>query len=60
LARDFADAGLINIGHDQPESRIYNRKLRLVTDPRGQTFRPELEHGVPEPPKSARQAHSTI
>jgi vitamin B12/bleomycin/antimicrobial peptide transport system ATP-binding/permease protein len=59
LAREFADAGLINIGHDQPESRIYNRKLRLVTDPRGQTFRPEREHGVPEPPKPAREAHST-
>jgi hypothetical protein len=53
---EFADVGIINIGHDQPEGGIYVRKLQLVMDPLGQTFRPASEHGIPEPPESARKA----
>jgi ABC-type uncharacterized transport system fused permease/ATPase subunit len=56
LAGALADVGIINIGHDQPESGVYHRRLHLVTDPLGQTFRPAQEHGIPEAPKSAREA----
>jgi putative ATP-binding cassette transporter len=55
---EFADIGFINIGHDQPESGIYVRKLHLVVDPRGVTFEPARAHGLPEPPDSAREALS--
>jgi vitamin B12/bleomycin/antimicrobial peptide transport system ATP-binding/permease protein len=58
LAREFADIGLINIGHDLPETGAYHRKLHLVTDPLGQTFRPAQDHGIREPPKSTRVALS--
>ncbi len=59
FADELTDVGLINIGHDLPESGIYHRKLHLVTDPLGQTFRPDREHGIPEPPpKPAREALS--
>ena len=55
---EFADVGIINIGHDLPESGIYVRKLHLVMDPLGLTFKPAREHGIPEPPSSAREALS--
>jgi putative ATP-binding cassette transporter len=58
IAGELADVGLINIGQDLPESGIYHRQLHLVTDPLGQTFRPDGEHGIREPPKSAREALS--
>ena len=58
FAHEFADVGIINIGHDQPETGIYHRKLHLVTDPLGLTFKPAQEHGIPEPPKSPREALS--
>src|SRR5271166_6306088 len=54
---EFADVGIINIGHDQPESGVYVRKLHLVMDPQGPTFEPE--GGIPEPPESPREALST-
>jgi hypothetical protein len=50
--------GLINIGHDQPESGFYPRKLRLIVDPAGQKFEPEREHGIGEPPKSPKESLS--
>jgi vitamin B12/bleomycin/antimicrobial peptide transport system ATP-binding/permease protein len=50
--------GLINIGHDQPETGFYPRKLHLVMDPGGQKFEPEQEHGIPEPPKSPAESLS--
>jgi hypothetical protein len=56
LASALPDVGIINIGHDLPESGAYHRKLHLVTDPRGLTFKPAEEHGIPVPPKSAREA----
>ncbi|HME83571.1 MAG TPA: ABC transporter ATP-binding protein/permease [Roseiarcus sp.] len=58
FAREKADVGIINIGQDVPDSGVYDRKLQLVTDPLGQTFRPDREHGIPEPPDSAREALS--
>jgi vitamin B12/bleomycin/antimicrobial peptide transport system ATP-binding/permease protein len=58
FAGALADVGIINIGHDQPEIDFYHRKLHLVTGPLGQTFRPDREHGIREPPKSAREALS--
>ena len=48
---EFADVGIINIGHDQPEIGVYVRTLHLVTDPLGPTFKPDREHGIPEPPE---------
>ena len=50
---ELADTGLINIGHDQPETGFYPHKLHLVLDPGGMRFEPEREHGIPEPPKAA-------
>ena len=58
MAGELADLGIINVGHDQPESGIYHHKLHLVTDPLGQTFRPDREHGIREAPKSAREVLS--
>ncbi len=58
LANELAGVGLINIGHDLPESGIYDRRLHLVTDPLGLTFKPAQEHGIREPPRSAREALS--
>jgi putative ATP-binding cassette transporter len=55
---ELADMGLINIGHDQPESGFYPRKLHLVVDPGGQKFEPEREHGTPEPPNAAAESVS--
>ena len=56
LAGALADVGIINIGHDVPETGVYHLKLHLVTDPLGQTFKPAEEHGIREPPRSAREA----
>jgi vitamin B12/bleomycin/antimicrobial peptide transport system ATP-binding/permease protein len=58
MANEYADIGIINIGHDQPESDIYHRRLHIVMDPLGATFRPDREHGIPEPPKSAAESVS--
>ena len=52
----LASVGLINIGHDQPETGFYPHKLHLVMDPGGQKFEPEREHGIPEPPKSPSES----
>jgi putative ATP-binding cassette transporter len=54
----FADIGMINIGHDQPNSAFYPRKLRIILDPLGVTFTPESEHGLPEPSNSAAESAS--
>jgi len=56
FAGEFADLGVLNIGHDQPEGEFYVRKLGLVMDPLGPTFKPAHEHGLPEPPESAGKA----
>jgi len=55
---ELADIGMINIGHDQPETGFYPRKLRLVIDPGGQKFEPEREHGTPEPPNAPAESVS--
>jgi vitamin B12/bleomycin/antimicrobial peptide transport system ATP-binding/permease protein len=56
FSNELTEVGIINIGHDQPESGFYPRKLNLVMDPSGQKFEPEREHGIPEPPKSAAES----
>ena len=53
FSNELAEVGIINIGHDQPENGFYLRKLHLVMDSAGQKFKPEREHGIPEPPESA-------
>jgi putative ATP-binding cassette transporter len=53
---EYADVGMINIGHDQPDSPFYPRKLHIVMDPLGVKFMPESEHGMAEPPKSAAES----
>ena len=53
---ELSDIGMINIGHDQPESGFYPRKLHLVIDSGGQKFEPEREHPMAEPPKSATES----
>ena len=56
FANELAEVGLINIGHDQPETGFYLRKLHLVMDSGGQKFEPEREHGMADPPKSATES----
>ena len=58
FTNEFAHVGIINIGHDQPESGFYVQRLHIVTDPLGATFKPDREHGIPEPPKSAAESVS--
>jgi vitamin B12/bleomycin/antimicrobial peptide transport system ATP-binding/permease protein len=56
---EYADIGIINIGHDLPDpATFYGRKLHIVLDPLGVTFTPESEHGIPEPPESAPESVS--
>jgi len=50
---EYADIGILNIGHDLPGIHTYSRKLHLVVDPRGAKFEPEREHGMIEPSESA-------
>ncbi len=50
---EYADVGIINIGHDQPGSELYNHTMHIVVDAGGLTFRPESEHGIPVPTRSA-------
>jgi putative ATP-binding cassette transporter len=57
---EFADIGVINIGHDLPNIPFYGRKLRIVLDPLGVSFTPESEHGIPEPSKSAVEPVSAV
>ncbi len=49
FSSELSEIGLINIGHDQPETGFYPRKLHLVVDPGGVKFEPTREHGMPEP-----------
>jgi vitamin B12/bleomycin/antimicrobial peptide transport system ATP-binding/permease protein len=46
--------GLINIGHDQPGSDFYPRKLHLVMDESGVRFEPQHDEGMPAAPESAK------
>jgi putative ATP-binding cassette transporter len=46
--------GLINIGHDQPGSDFYPRKLHLVMDESGLRFEPQHDDKMPEAPESAK------
>ncbi len=46
------DIGMINVGHDVPESGVYHYKVRLVRDPHG----PAFESGPP--PRSSDQLAS--
>jgi putative ATP-binding cassette transporter len=52
FSNELAEVGIINIGHDQPETGFYLRKLHLVMDSSGQKFEPEREHPMAEPSKS--------
>jgi putative ATP-binding cassette transporter len=52
FSNELAEVGMINIGHDQPETGFYLRKLHLVMDSGGQKFEPEREHPMAEPSKS--------
>jgi putative ATP-binding cassette transporter len=36
----FSDVGLVDIGRDRAHDGFFKRKLRLITDPNGPTFRP--------------------
>jgi len=41
----FSDVGIVDIGQDLDQNGFFKRKLHLVTDPDGPTFRP-AEHSV--------------
>ena len=49
----MAEIGIINIGHDQPETGFYPRKLHLVMDAGGQKFEPNASTESLNRPKSA-------
>jgi ABC-type uncharacterized transport system fused permease/ATPase subunit len=53
FSNELSEIGMINIGHDQPETGFYLRKLHLVMDSGGQTFEPEREHPMAAPEKPA-------
>jgi putative ATP-binding cassette transporter len=53
FSNELVEIGMINIGHDQPETGFYLRKLHLVMDADGQKFEPEREHPMAESEKSA-------
>jgi vitamin B12/bleomycin/antimicrobial peptide transport system ATP-binding/permease protein len=53
FSNELAEVGIINIGHDQPETGFYLRRLHLVMDTGGQRFEPEREHPMAEPEKPA-------
>jgi vitamin B12/bleomycin/antimicrobial peptide transport system ATP-binding/permease protein len=55
---EYADIGIINIGHDLPDTPFYGRKLHIVLDPLGVTFMPEREHGIPGATSSASESVS--
>jgi vitamin B12/bleomycin/antimicrobial peptide transport system ATP-binding/permease protein len=55
---EFAYIGIINIGHDLPDTPFYGRKLHIVLDPLGVTFTPESEHGIPGATSSASESVS--
>ena len=59
FSSELSEIGLINIGHDQPETSFYPHKLRLVIDPGGPKFEPKREHGMPESLQSAAKSLST-
>ena len=40
---EFADVGLINIGHDLTDTGFYVHRLHLVMDLGGQKFEPERD-----------------
>jgi putative ATP-binding cassette transporter len=40
FAGPLAQVGLVNIGKDGSDDRFFTRKLHLVADPRGATFKP--------------------
>ena len=51
---EFADVGMINIGHDQPDSTFLTPQAAIVMDPLGVKFEPEsrtewLNHRNPPP-----------
>jgi vitamin B12/bleomycin/antimicrobial peptide transport system ATP-binding/permease protein len=52
FSNELAEIGMINIGHDQPETGFYLRKLHLVMDSDGEKFEPEREHPMAEPSKA--------
>jgi vitamin B12/bleomycin/antimicrobial peptide transport system ATP-binding/permease protein len=43
LADELKDAGMINIGRPETESRFFTRVLHLVKDPQGRCFLPDLK-----------------
>jgi putative ATP-binding cassette transporter len=45
FAGPLSDVGLVDIGQDHASEGFFTRKLRLVTDPSGPTFRP-VEHSA--------------
>ena len=54
FSNELAEIGVINIGHDQPETGFYLRKLHLVMDSGGQKFEPGREQPMAAPEKPAK------
>jgi len=47
FAGPFAELGFVDIGQERAHGVLFTRKLRLLTDPRGPTFRPADQCAVP-------------
>jgi len=52
------DIGMINVGHDVPESGVYHYKVHLVRDPHGPAFESGGPPGISEQPASAAEQSS--
>jgi putative ATP-binding cassette transporter len=50
--------GLINVGHDVPESDVYHYKVQLVRDPKGPAFESDGPSGASDQPPPAAEPSS--
>ncbi|MBV8106486.1 MAG: ABC transporter ATP-binding protein/permease [Hyphomicrobiales bacterium] len=50
--------GLINVGHDVPESGVYHYKVRLVRDPQGPAFESDRAPQTSDQPRPAAEQSS--
>ena len=53
------DIGMINVGHDVPESGVYHYKVRLVRDPHGPAFESGGPPGISDQPAPAAEQSSS-
>jgi vitamin B12/bleomycin/antimicrobial peptide transport system ATP-binding/permease protein len=45
--RELKEVGVLSIGQERPDDTFFSRRLRLIIDPKGPTFRPAEQQAVP-------------